>query len=344
MRTPEEKEKGILAFAWVVNFPFFKEVEKGNAAEERDSLSGWTFTHNPFSSPIPEHMEWHKNGENIDKIVTNQYDLVCNGYEVGGGSIRAHDPEVLRQTYRIMGYSDEKIDASVGHMIEALGQGTPPHGGIALGVDRLVMLLTGESSLKETIAFPMTYNGRTSVMDAPNEISKAQLEELGISVKVTKPKNGEEMVEVIKNLLSAKGLEFDHMKHEETPTSEDSARVRGTKIEEGVKAIVLKGKKTGKNFLVNVPGHKKVNMKALEEVVGEKLEMEKPEVIKERYGLIIGGVPPFGNLMGIPNYYDKGILDEERSAFNCGLRTESIVMKSKDLVEVSEGVVGEFGV
>jgi nondiscriminating aspartyl-tRNA synthetase len=95
---------------------------------------------------------------------------------------------------------------------------------------------------------------------------------------------------------------------------------------------------------VNVPGNKKVNMKALEEIVGEKLEMEKPEVIKERYGLVIGGVPPFGNILGIPNYFDKSVLDEERSAFNCGTRTESIIVKSKDLIDAAEGVVGEVGI
>lgn len=183
LRTDEEKQKGVLAFAWVINFPFFKKVDKEEAAEVRDSKSGWTFTHNPFSMPIEEHMEWHKEGKNLDQIVTTQYDLVCNGYEVGGGSIRAHTPEILRQTYKIMGYSDEEIKQSVGHMIEAFEVGTPPHGGIALGLDRLVMLLTSEESLKETIAFPMTYNGKTAVMDAPSEVGPEQLKELHLQIK-----------------------------------------------------------------------------------------------------------------------------------------------------------------
>jgi aspartyl-tRNA synthetase len=182
IRSDEEKEKGVLAFAWVVNFPFFKKVDKADAAEVRDGKSGWTFTHNPFSIPIEEHIEWHLKGENIDKIVTNQYDLVCNGYEAGGGSIRAHDPEILRATYKIMGYSDEEIEKSIGHMLEAFKLGTPPHGGIALGIDRLVMLLTGETSVKETIAFPMTYNGRTAIMEGPSEIKPEQLKDLGIEV------------------------------------------------------------------------------------------------------------------------------------------------------------------
>ena len=183
IRSEEEKEAGVLAFAWVVKFPFFKKVDKDDEAEKRDGKSGWTFTHNPFSSPTPEWIEDHKAGKNIDKIITAQYDLVCNGYEAGGGSIRAHDPEVLRATFKIMGYSDEEIEASVGHMLKAFELGTPPHGGIALGLDRLVMLLAGEESIKETIAFPMTSTGRTAVMEAPNYVAQEQLKELGLEIE-----------------------------------------------------------------------------------------------------------------------------------------------------------------
>lgn len=182
MRSEEEKKEGVLAFAWVVDFPFFKKVDKGDAAEVRDGKSGWTFTHNPFSAPIPEHAEWLLKGENIDKIRTTQYDLVCNGFEAGGGSIRAHLPEMLEATYRIMGYSKEETQKSVGHMLEAFSYGTPPHGGIALGLDRHAMILSGEESLKEAIAFPMTSTGRTAVMDAPSIVSDDQLKELGIRV------------------------------------------------------------------------------------------------------------------------------------------------------------------
>lgn len=182
LRTPQEKEQGVLAFAWVVNFPFFKKVDKADAAEVMDGKSGWTFTHNPFSMPIAEHLAWHLKGENIDKITTTQYDLVCNGYEVGGGSIRAHKPEILRATYKTMGYTPEQTDQSIGHMLEAFEYGTPPHGGIALGLDRLVMMLANETSLKETMAFPMTSSGKTAVMDAPSALEPEQLEELHIKV------------------------------------------------------------------------------------------------------------------------------------------------------------------
>jgi aspartyl-tRNA synthetase len=182
LRSDEEKATGVLAFAWVVRFPFFKKVDKKDIAEVRDGKSGWTFTHNPFSRPIDESLADHMAGTNIENIITAQYDLVCNGYEAGGGSIRAHEPAVLRQTFKIMGYSDQEIDDSIGHMLEAFELGTPPHGGIALGLDRLVMLLAGEASLKETIAFPMNSTGHTSIMDAPNTVSDEQLKELGIKI------------------------------------------------------------------------------------------------------------------------------------------------------------------
>ncbi len=182
LRTEEEKKDGTLAFAWVINFPFFKKVDSKDAAEVRDGKSGWTFTHNPFSMPLPEHEEWLLKGENIGQIMTTQYDLVCNGLEAGGGSIRAHRSDLLKATYKIMGYSEEQTQESVGHMLEAFELGTPPHGGIALGLDRYIALLTGESSIKEVIAFPMTSTGRTAIMDAPSPVTKEQLDELSLKV------------------------------------------------------------------------------------------------------------------------------------------------------------------
>lgn len=184
LRTEEDKVNNILAFAWVIKFPFFKKVDTKDAAEVLDSKSGWTFTHNPFSAPLPEHLEQHLKGQNVEEILTSQYDLVCNGYEAGGGSIRAHEPEVLKATFKIMGYSDKEIESSIGHMLQAFELGTPPHGGIALGIDRHVMVLAGEASLKEVVAFPMTSSGKTAVMDAPSAVHDEQLNELGISVKV----------------------------------------------------------------------------------------------------------------------------------------------------------------
>lgn len=172
VRTEEDKEERRLAFAWVTDFPFFEKTSEG----------AWTFTHNPFSMPLPEHLDSHLRGSNINTIVTQQYDLVCNGFEVGGGSIRAHQPEVLRATFKIMGYSEEAIEQNFGHMLEAFSYGVPPHGGIAHGVERLMMTLTDEPWLREVQAFPQTSSGRTSVMAAPAPISAEQLKELHIKI------------------------------------------------------------------------------------------------------------------------------------------------------------------
>ena len=122
-------------------------------------------------------------GRNIEQILTSQYDLICNGYESGGGSIRAHQPEVLRATYKVMGYSDEEIEDSVGHMLTAFEYGAPPHGGIGMGIERALMNLTGETSLRETQAFPMTGKATTAVMDAPSILPEKTLKEANIKLE-----------------------------------------------------------------------------------------------------------------------------------------------------------------
>ncbi len=173
LRTDEEKQQGILAYAWVYKFPFFEKTPDGK----------WTFTHNPFSMPIPEHVEALLAKKNVGEILTTQYDLVCNGFEAGGGSIRAHQPELLKATYEIMGYSEEETRERIGHMLDAFRYGTPPHGGIAIGVERIIMNLTGEPYLREVQAFPMTRGGQTAVMRAPKALTVEQLNELGIQIK-----------------------------------------------------------------------------------------------------------------------------------------------------------------
>lgn len=172
LRSEEEKKQGVNAFAWVINFPFFEKDKEGN----------WTFTHNPFSEPVPEDKDAFLKGE-IAKIKTNQYDLVWNGYEAGGGSIRSHNPKILEKVFEVLGYQKEDIKKKFGHMLEAFEFGAPPHGGIALGVDRWIMCLNNEKSIKDVQAFPQSSLGATSVMDAPSEISDKQLKELGLSLR-----------------------------------------------------------------------------------------------------------------------------------------------------------------
>lgn len=176
----DKEDPNLLAFLWVVDFPFF---EKTADSDDPQAQGEWTFTHNPFSLSKPEHIENLKNKENIGDIMAAQYDITLNGLEIGGGSIRAHDPEILRNILQILGHSDEKINQNFGHMMKALSSGCPPHGGIAWGFDRLMMILQNEPNIREVIAFPKTREGRDPMMDAPSEISKEQLNELNIIIK-----------------------------------------------------------------------------------------------------------------------------------------------------------------
>ncbi len=166
-------DKNLLAFCWVIDFPFFEKTDEGK----------WTFTHNPFSAPKPEHMEKLMAKDDIANILAAQYDIALNGFEIGGGSIRNHKPEALKKVFEIMGFNEESITNNFGHMLEAFSYGIPPHGGIAWGLDRLVSILQNEPNIREVIAFPKTGDGRDFMMEAPSEISSAQLKELGIEIK-----------------------------------------------------------------------------------------------------------------------------------------------------------------
>ena len=122
------------------------------------------------------------NEEKIGEILTTQYDVALNGYEIGGGSIRNHQPEALKKVFKIMGYADERIEKNFGHMLQAFKLGTPPHGGIAWGFDRLMMLLENEPNIREVIAFPKTGEGRDLMMQSPAEVDPEQLRELGLRI------------------------------------------------------------------------------------------------------------------------------------------------------------------
>ncbi len=169
----DKEDKNLLAFCWVIDFPFFEKTDNG----------GWTFTHNPFSGAREEHQEWLKNKENIGEILTSQYDVVLNGYEIGGGSIRNHNAAALISVFEIMGYDSASVEKNFGHMLQAFRMGTPPHGGIAWGFDRLMMILENEPNIREVIAFPKTGEGRDLMMNSPSEVSNDQLKELGIDIR-----------------------------------------------------------------------------------------------------------------------------------------------------------------
>lgn len=332
LRTEEEKQEGVLAFAWVINFPFFKKVDKSDMAEVRDGKSGWTFTHNPFSMPLAEDLEKHLAMEDIESIRTTQYDLICNGYEVGGGSIRAHRADILETTLKIMGYNEKEIQESVGHMLEAFRVGTPPHGGIALGLDRHVMLLANETSLKESIAFPMSSTGRTAVMDAPSPVSEEQLVELQLGVK---DEEGLSPHDAILQRLQQHGMSYKYLSHEPVTTSEESARVRGGKLEEGAKALVMQADQ--EFIMVVVPGHLRADLDAVKKQLGaHKVAMASKDSVEAKTGLQVGSIPPFGSVFGMKTLLDSHLGENEQVAFNVGRHDRSIVMSYDDYVRLEQ--------
>lgn len=169
----DKNNPDIFAFCWVVDFPFFERAEGG----------GWTFTHNPFSAPKTEYMADLLAGRNIERILTTQYDIVLNGSEIGGGSIRNHTPRALEAVFIIMGFDVERVRAQFGHMLEAFASGAPPHGGIAWGFDRLLAIILNQPNIREVIAFPKTGDGRDPMMGSPSEVDAEQLKELGLQLR-----------------------------------------------------------------------------------------------------------------------------------------------------------------
>jgi len=169
---PDSKDKNALAFCWVVNPPLF---EKSIAENKIVSV------HHPFTHPQNSDLELLN--QNPLKVKALAYDLVCNGFEIGGGSIRIHKSELQNKIFQILGLETQEIKEKFGHILEAFEYGAPPHGGIALGIDRLIMILTNEPNIREVIPFPKTADAKDLLMGAPSELPEKQLAEAHIKIK-----------------------------------------------------------------------------------------------------------------------------------------------------------------
>ena len=182
VRTQLGEELGLInqdvfSFCWIVDFPYYERNEETGKIE---------FSHNPFSMPQGglEVLENAKSDEDLLDIIAYQYDIVCNGIELSSGAIRNHRPELMYKAFDLAGYSKEVVDAEFGGMIRAFKFGAPPHGGIAPGIDRMIMLLADEPNIREVIAFPMNQKGQDLLMNAPSEANFEQLRELNIQLSL----------------------------------------------------------------------------------------------------------------------------------------------------------------
>ncbi|MBU1255359.1 aspartate--tRNA ligase [Patescibacteria group bacterium] len=167
----DKKDPHELAFVWIVNFPLF---------EWNDEEKRYDPCHHIFTAPKKEHIPLLSTKPL--KVFSRQYDLVLNGVEIGGGSIRIHQKDIQEKIFELVGLTKEEIKDKFGHLLEAFEYGAPPHGGIALGLDRLISMFLNERSIREVIAFPKTGDGRDLMMDAPSKVDSKQLDELGIKL------------------------------------------------------------------------------------------------------------------------------------------------------------------
>ncbi|RZU21884.1 aspartate--tRNA ligase [Streptomyces sp. BK239] len=170
-------EENVFRFCWIVDFPMFEKDEETGRID---------FSHNPFSMPQGG-MDALENQDPLD-VLAWQYDIVCNGVELSSGAIRNHEPDIMLKAFGIAGYDEETVEREFAGMLRALRFGAPPHGGIAPGVDRIVMLLADEPNIRETIAFPLNGNAQDLMMGAPTELEEARLRELHLSVRKPQPK------------------------------------------------------------------------------------------------------------------------------------------------------------
>lgn len=274
-------------------------------------ITDWKTVKRPFYA--------YPNDENPE--ISNTFDLLCAGTEITSGGQRRHTYDSMLEGIK----SKEMSPEDFLDYLSIFKQGMPPHGGFGMGLERLTMTMLRLKNIREASLFPSD----------PKRIA-------GNRIKAKIFYGCENIRNEIIRLLKKGEIEFKHSVHAPTPTSEESAAIRGTSLQEGVKAIILRGKTSKKNYQFNIPSNLKLDMKAVAAACGEKCEFEDPAVINDRFGLIVGGVPPFGQLLNLDTYFDEKIQDSPRAAFNCGLQEESIVMSSKDLIALVNPTLGNF--
>ena len=251
----------------------------------------------------------YPNDENPE--LTNTFDLLCAGTEITSGGQRRHTYESMLEGIALKGMDKNHFE----DYLSIFKYGMPPHGGFGMGLERLTMTLLKLKNIREASLFPSD----------PKRIA-------GNRIKANIFFGAENIRNEIIRLLKYNEVDFQHLVNEQP------------NIETGIKALILRGKQTKKNYQFNLLVNDKLDMKKVAEIVQEKCEFESPAVITERFGLTVGGVPPFGNLINLETYFDKKITTNTTIGFNCGLTTESIIMSSVDLIAAIEPKIADFSI
>jgi len=176
-RRLELADPNLLAFCFILDYPLLEWSEEGR----------WEPMHHPFTAPRDEDVPLLDTAP--ERVHAKHYDLVCNGCELSSGSIRIHDRELQERIFRLLGYGEEEVRQRFGHLLEAFEYGAPPHGGIAPGIDRLVMLLAGEETIREVIPFPKNQSAMDVMFDAPSPVPEEQLKELHLRLRLEEGAN-----------------------------------------------------------------------------------------------------------------------------------------------------------
>jgi aspartyl-tRNA synthetase len=315
-------DESVLKFVWITGFPFYEINETSGKLD---------FGHNPFSMPQGGLKAF--DAEDPLSIKSYQYDLVLNGYEILSGSIRNHDPEVLLKAFETVGYTEKEILDRFGGMYNAFQYGVPPHGGWAMGVDRLFMVLVDEPNIRDVYAFPKNSSGVDLVMNAPSVINKEDLDVVHIEMK----DKGLKVYNEIKEYFVKSETDFSELTHEAVRASEDASTVRKLPTEIAVKSLILQSEEYNQKFImVSVPANLEVDLNKVSSNLGEKYRIASTELVYEKFGIEVGGVPPFGRLLGMDLFFDKKIFAKKKIVFTPGLLTKSIVTNAQSLIRLAQ--------
>lgn len=316
-------------FVWITDFPLL---------DFDEDLQRHVAIHHPFTSPKDSDVAL-LDTEPL-KVKAKAYDLTLNGVEIGGGSIRIHKSELQQKIFDVLGITREDAESKFGFLLDAFRYGAPPHGGVAFGVDRLAAIITGNESIREVIAFPKTKAAESLMEGSPSEVSEEQLKELNLKLDIVKVPEKNALFDKIIETLKNENIKYELIDHKPVYTSEEAAKVRGTELKQGAKALVCKA---GNNFAqLVISAATELDLEKARRVIGSAVSLANADDVKTLSGVSIGAVPPFGNLFDIKVYVDKRLTENEQIAFNAGSHTKSIKMRAKDLVKVTGAKVVEI--